>query len=215
MLISSFVKYIVLTLSLATLLACSSSDDSSSNNPDSLNQKPTAVISPVVEQFINVGDTINFIGDASFDPDPNATLDYEWTFAGTASPVQKSYDMNPGPLPFKQTGIVTVNLVVTDDLGLVSDMTSVIINIDALQVNRAPNGTISYKIGNGTQSTGNFTISSGTDVEFSASATDADNDPVTTFNWSFPSGVTALTTDRKSTRLNSSHVALSRMPSSA
>jgi len=201
------IKIIVLTISIATLLGCGSSAGTNTDNPDSIdtiNQKPIAVISPLTEQFIIAGDTVNLIGDSSFDPDANKPLSYEWTFTGAgianisaANSIEKSSNANLGAIPFFDTGVITVSLVVTDSLGLKSDTTSITVNVDSMNVNRAPNGLISYKVGSGAQSTGNFTVSAGTDVEFFASATDADNDPVTSFGWTFQPGFTAPTTPGK------------------
>ena len=59
-------------------------------------------------------------------------------------------------------------------------------------------------------STLNATINSGVYVSSTTTGT-----PALTVSGSFPGGVTLVNKDRKSTRLNSSHIPLSRMPSSA
>lgn len=200
-------KVIVLTTFLAILPACGPTDDSNTDNSshtddtgsrdrddssglrDRSNKKPIAVISPGAEQFIIVGGAIEFNGDSSFDTDRNTPLSYDWTFSGAGSSLEKSTDANPGLITFTETGVVTVSLVVTDSLGMDSITASIKVNIDTAGTNRAPNGAINYKIGNGALSSGDFTVSTGTNVEFSATASDADNDPVTTFDWVFPTGI--------------------------
>jgi len=201
---TSIFKIIAVTTSLSTLLGCSPATDIDPDNPgfnDKINQKPVAVISPLTEQSIFIGDTINFLGDSSFDPDAdsgtNAPLNYIWTFSGATSSIQHSSAANPGPVSFSEVGVTIAHLMVTDDRGLTSDATSVIVNVYPQQANRAPNGAISYQIESGAENTGNFTISAGTRVEFFADAGDEDNDSVTDFDWTFPPGITAPATAGK------------------
>jgi len=197
---AGILKIIAVTTSLSTLLGCNPTTDIDPDNPgfnDKINQKPIAVISPITEQSIFIGDTINFLGDSSFDPDSDMPLNYIWTFSGATSSIQHSSAENPGQVSFSEVGVAIAHLMVTDNRGLTSDATSVIVNVYPEQANRAPNGAISYKISNGAKSTGNFSVSVGTSVEFFAEARDEDDDPVTDFDWTFPSGITAPVTAGK------------------
>ncbi|NOX91214.1 MAG: multicopper oxidase domain-containing protein [Gammaproteobacteria bacterium] len=125
-------RFVVLITSLSILVILSSCGGGSSGGDptdDTSNVKPVARISPAAEQFIQVGDSINFTGDASDDPDGNSPLSYQWTFSGAATSMQQSTDSNVGMVSFTEVGTVTVNLVVTDSLGSVSVIASVIVNV--------------------------------------------------------------------------------------
>ncbi|MFV2056106.1 MAG: PKD domain-containing protein, partial [Thiohalomonadales bacterium] len=94
-----------------------------------VNQMPIAVIMPDVTQNIVVGDSVNFTGDTSSDPDSTAALSYAWTFP-TGAPTGFT-QANPGLVNFNTVGTHTVTLVVTDSLGLASAMTSVDVVVSA------------------------------------------------------------------------------------
>ena len=198
MLISKILKTFLLMMFLAVLSACDSSKDTTTtinDDDDSRNQRPTAVISPEDEQFITVGDAINFVGDQSFDIDGNSPLSYEWEFSGSMTSMPDSEEMNTGFVTFAEPGRIMVSLVVTDSLGKESRPESVAVNVAPVggtqpPVNTPPDGTILSRVGSGALTSSDFTVTVGTDVEFSASATDADNDPVNIFDWSFPANVT-------------------------
>ncbi len=160
------------------------------------NIKPIAEISPSAEQSIFVGESLTFTGDGSSDPDSNTPLTYKWfiTLDGAPDSVQLFTEENPAPFVFDEVGVATVGLVVTDSLGLSSDPAYVTVVVNEVGINRAPNGEISYSIGSGAQSTGNFSVIAGTDVVFTGTATDPDNDPVTIYDWTIPSGVSVTGT---------------------
>ena len=195
-------KVIVLVVSSVILYGCGPASDESppfnpenTGNPNSgakptLNQKPIAVISPGNEQSISVEETLFFSGIFSSDPDDNTPLSYRWTFTGAATSIRSSILAAPGIVAFSEPGTVTASLVVTDSLGMTSDVTSVIVNVYATGVNRPPNGFISHDNGNGTiGDIGNLTIPVGANVTFQGSAVDPENDTVT-YNWNYPADVT-------------------------
>ncbi|WP_455220773.1 PKD domain-containing protein [Kaarinaea lacus] len=208
---TGIIKVIVLMASLAVLTGCgpasenpNPADPNSGANPDTganpstgskdtSNQKPIAIITPDNEQSITVGEKLFFNGFRSFDPDNNTPLSYSWNFSGAATSLRTFNAMIPGGIFFTEAGTVTASLVVTDSLGLESDVTSVVVNVYAVGVNRPPNGFISHDNGtNATGSTGNLTITTGTSVEFTGSANDPEGDPVS-YNWNIPANVTAPT----------------------
>jgi blue copper oxidase len=196
-------KVIVLVVSLVALSGCGpASDESPPLNPENpgsgakptLNQKPVAIISPDSEQAITIGETLFFSGIFSFDPDDHTPLSYRWNFSGAATSIQASIASAPGIVSFSEPGTVTATLVVTDNLGLASDVASVVINVYGAGVNRPPNGFINHDNGNGaTGSSGNITIPSGSTVVFQGSAVDPESDPIT-YTWNIPANVTAPTT---------------------
>ncbi|WP_455208681.1 multicopper oxidase domain-containing protein [Kaarinaea lacus] len=207
---TGFIKAIVLATSLVALSGCGpASDNPIPVNPDSgtpdtdtpgtgakdtLNQKPVAIISPENGQSVTVGEALFFSGAFSYDPDRNTSLNYRWSFTGAATSMQTFNGVTPGSIAFTEAGTVTASLVVTDNLGLESDITSVIVNVYAAGVNRPPNGLISHDNGTGaTGSRGDLTITSGTTVVFNGSANDPENDPVN-YTWVFDGATASSTT---------------------
>lgn len=195
-----FVKVIVLAASLAIFTGCSPAPEDSNNpppnNPGSgsgniSNQPPVAVITPGNEQYLTVGEAINFNGSTSYDADNNTPLTYQWTISGAATSVNSSDAVTSGIVSFEEEGTVMVNLVVTDSRGLNSSPASVRVFVFNTSANRAPNGFITHDNGNGTSgSAGNINITTGTSVVFDGDAVDPDGDQVS-YAWSFPAGVSA------------------------
>jgi len=191
--INRSIKSILLAVSLILLTSCADPEKPPSEETKAQNLKPIAVIFPSSEQSIFVGDTLTFKNAGSADPDSNATLRYNWYITDTTTPGSSQIlaVTEQIPVQFTQTGIVTLTLVVTDELGLESDPVSVTVIVNPLDVNRAPNGIISYTIGEGAaQSNDNLSVITGTGVLFTGSATDPDNDPIASLVWAIPDGVT-------------------------
>jgi blue copper oxidase len=190
-------SFIVLAASFMTLPGCGPTNDNTNpGDPDTgnkniVNKKPSAIILPANEQSITVGDTLSFNGVDSFDPDGNTPLSYQWTFTGAATSIQTSNDATPGNVSFTQAGSVTASLVVTDNLGLASDKTAVIVNIYEPDANRPPNGSISHNNGTGAiGSTGDISITVDDSVVFQGNAVDPEGNPIT-YAWTIPANVTA------------------------
>jgi len=209
---TGIMKVIVLVAGLAMLTGCGpASDISPPGNPnsganpdtganpnpgskDTSNQKPVAIISPEDEQSITVGQALVFNGVRSYDPDNYTPLTYQWSFTGAMTSIRTFEGMITGSVLFTQPGTVTASLVVTDSLGLQSDVTSVVVNITSTGVNHPPNGFISHDNGTGvTGSVGNLAITTGTNVVFTGNAIDPEGDTVK-YNWNIPANVTASTT---------------------
>ncbi|MCF6337472.1 MAG: multicopper oxidase domain-containing protein [Gammaproteobacteria bacterium] len=187
---SVVIKTVTLAACLAVLIVLSSCGGGGDSGSDAPNQKPVAKISPATEQFVQVGDSINFTGDSSSDPDGNTPLSYQWTFSGAETSIEQSTDSNAGMVSFTEAGVVTVNLVITDNLGLASDIAVVTINV-AVESNQPPSGSISHDNGNGSLgSTGNVTITAGDSVVFASAITDPENDAIT-YAWAFQGGTPA------------------------
>jgi len=183
--------------SLMVLTACGPESNTGTNSPSgkqASNKLPVAVISPATEQFILVGETIDFRGDESFDPDGDAPLSYDWAFSGAISSIRRSRKQNPGVVSFTRAGVAEVTLYVTDDSDAESDATSVTVHVDEPGVNRAPNAEIIHKLGAGAEAGGDFSIVTGSAVLFTANASDADGDAITDYQWSFPANVTVPAT---------------------
>ncbi len=184
---SIVIRIVTLAICLAVLTLLSSCGGGGSAG-DSANQKPIAKISPQTEQSVQVGGAISFAGDSSSDPDGNNPLSYQWTFSGAATSVQQSTNSNVGMVSFTEAGTVTASLVVTDSLGLASDVATVTINVAAANSNQSPVGSISHDKGNGSVgSTGNFSITAGTSVVFTSEVTDPEGDPIS-YAWDFQNG---------------------------
>jgi PKD repeat protein len=117
----------------------------------------------------------------------NAPLTYQWNFGGGAG---NSTVLNPGNVTFETAGTYTVTFTATDVDGdtVVGGTRTVTVAEDLI-----PTASVSAPAAN------DITIIAGQFVNFQGSA----------------SGGNAPLTDRKSTRLNSSHRLTSRMPSSA
>ncbi len=186
---------------LAVLMVLSSCSDDGSVS-DTSNEKPIARISPSAEQFVQVGDSINFIGNSSSDPDGNNPLSYQWTFSGAATSIQQSIDSNTGTVLFTEVGTVTVNLVVTDSLGLTSNAKVITINVVAANGNQAPTGSISHDNGNDSVgSTGSFSIAAGSSVVFASTVTDPENNPIS-YAWDFQGGTPVTSSSSSSVTVN-------------
>jgi len=208
---TGIMKVIVLAASLVLLSGCGPASDTSNPgapnsgaNPDTganpapgskdtSNQKPVAIISPENEQSITVGQALVFNGFRSYDPDNFTPLTYQWSFTGATTSIRTFEGMITGSVSFTQPGTVTASLVVTDSLGLQSDVTSVIVNIYSAGVNQPPNGFISHDNGTGNAgSVGNLAITTGTSVLFTGNAIDPEGD-IVSYNWNIPANVTAPT----------------------
>ncbi|MCF6258044.1 MAG: multicopper oxidase domain-containing protein [Gammaproteobacteria bacterium] len=197
---SVVIRTVTLATCLAVLIVLSSCGGGGSSS-DTSNEKPIARVSPETEQFIQVGGSINFSGDSSSDPDGNNPLSYQWTFSGAATSIQQSTDSNTGMVSFTEVGMVTAKLVVTDSLGLASDITTVVINVAAVNSNQPPVGSISHDDGNGSVgSTGNFSITAGSSVVFSSTVTDPEDDSIS-YAWDFQGG-TPATSNSSSVTVN-------------
>jgi PKD repeat protein len=84
-----------------------------------VNALPRATIElPTADVTIYAGESVTFAGSA-VDPDNHLPLRYLWTI-GAASGIPDSTAQNPGPVQFMVPGKYTVNLTVTNDLGLAS-----------------------------------------------------------------------------------------------
>jgi len=184
---SVVIRTVTLAVCFSVLIVLSSCGGGGSSS-DTSNEKPIARISPEAEQFVQVGDSINFGGDSSSDPDGNHPLSYQWTFSGVATSIQQSTNSNAGMVSFTEVGTVTVKLVVTDSLGLASDAFVIMVNVAAANSNQPPAGSFSHDNGNGSVgSTGNFTITAGSNVVFTSAVTDAEDDPLS-YAWDFQGG---------------------------
>lgn len=179
----------ILVIHLAfILIACSDSADTNEKSSENKsNQAPIAIITPSDPQTVQIGDSLEFNGSASFDPDRNTTLSYHWTFSGAQTSIQSSNLIYPGYVSFNETGVVSISLIVRDAQGMQSEPATTMISVSSATANLAPNGSIRHRLNGGLQNSGNVTIDSGTDVSFTAIATDPNNDPVTGFSWAFPS----------------------------
>ncbi len=81
------------------------------------NHSPQGTINqPTGNVQINVGDAVNFAGTGT-DSDGDVLLSYHWDF-GKGSGVTPSTLRNPGLVHYYTAGTYTVNLIVTDSLGL-------------------------------------------------------------------------------------------------
>ena len=139
----------------------------------------SAINTPTGDITINAGDAVDFSGTGS-DPDNNLPMTYLWQF-GTGSGLANSTNKDPGLMQFSTPGTYTVSFTVTDSLGL-ADATPATRTITVQSTaNQPPNGTI-------TSPSGSVTIDVGETVNFSATATDADNDLPLSFLWQFGSG---------------------------
>lgn len=86
-------------------------------NVENSNQAPNGIIdTPISDIEIGVNEAVKFTASGT-DPNSNHTLSYLWTF-GSESGVANSTVEDPGDIIFKKTGVFTVTLVVTDNLGL-------------------------------------------------------------------------------------------------
>lgn len=191
---SSILKCALLLVISFLVTSCggSSTNDATTSSPT--NSKPIAVISPAVNQTINVGDTINFRGDNSSDNEDNTSLTYLWSFSGNAASIKNSTLTNPGDVTFSEVGTTTVSLIVKDSLGLASDETSVTITIKAVSINQAPTGNISHDNGDGTiGSVTDITITEGSDILFDSAITDPENDAIT-YAWHFQGAIPVTST---------------------
>ncbi len=187
------------------LISCGgSSNDSATPAPENL--KPTAVISPSVNQNLNVDDILNFKGEGSSDSDGNTPLTFQWTLSGATTSIQSSTAENLGDVSFLEAGTVTVSLIVTDSLGLASNPASITVEVNAANNNQAPTGSISHDNGDGSiGTTTNLTIVAGTEVIFDSDITDPENDTIS-YDWSFQGATPASSTSAGNIAVNYANV---------
>lgn len=77
-------------------------------------KEPVAIIDLTPESFVFVGETVNYTGTASYDPDGSVTS-YAWTFEGHDPSTGTA---SAGTLAWGTAGLYTVQLIVTDGTGL-------------------------------------------------------------------------------------------------
>ncbi|CAM2006664.1 PKD domain-containing protein [Acanthopleuribacter pedis] len=139
-----------------------------SGAPDGRIDAPAS--SPV---YITPGQSVSFQGSV-VDPGRNPPFTYRWNFDGAAA---DSSLEDPGAVPFAGAGVYDVTFTVTDNLGLVDPLPATV----QIIVTEQPNGTI-------TAPTGDQVIATGSQVTFSSSATDAENNTPFSFAWDFNGG---------------------------
>ena len=163
------------------------------------NLPPMATITstPVADNLgninINTGDSINFSGVSSVDPDGNMPLSYAWAFDGGVP--ASSTNVTPGAVQFSAAGSYQATLTVTDSLGLASTITSVTVVVVDATANLAPTATItSTPVADVV--TGNININTGDSVTFSGdSSVDPDGNMPLSYAWTFDGGVPAISTN--------------------
>lgn len=153
----------------------------------------STIVSPATNMTVSVGETINFQGQGT-DFDANLPLTYRWNFNGAAA---SSYTQNPGNVTFNKVGTYQVKLTVADSTGA-TDLTPATRTITV--VSQSGNG-FPNNPGNGSgigqrpivnisspfSQTTNINI--GASVNFSATATDPDNNLPLSYRWTFGNGM--------------------------
>ncbi|CAM2065895.1 PKD domain-containing protein [Sulfidibacter corallicola] len=133
---------------------------------------------PATNQVIATGESVSFTGTSS-DPDNSTPLTFLWDFGGGAT---NSMVEDPGSVTFNTAGVYTVTFTVTDALGI-ADPTPGTVQVT---VTDRPDGTI-------TAPATDLLIETGSSVNFSADASDPDNNTPLTYLWDFDGGATNST----------------------